>query len=187
MIHLPLELVEDARAGGQPEIDRLIEAIWPDTYRLARGILGDSHAAEDAAQDACVIVYRTISSLREASAFPSWLYRIVVREATQIKRRSARREPEIDEVATVHDESTRIDVWRALATLSPDQRTAVVLRYFEGLSSREIAGILHVPDGTVRFWLLMARRRLRPLLTDGPPLFSLATDDATDEVKAHAI
>jgi len=86
MTPLPLELVDAARTGGQSDIDRLIEAIWPDTYRLTRRILDDSRAAEDAAQDACAIVYQTISSLREAAAFPAWLHKIVVREATQRAR-----------------------------------------------------------------------------------------------------
>jgi RNA polymerase sigma factor (sigma-70 family) len=89
MTHPPLELIDAARTGGQSDIDRLIEAIWPDTYRLARGILDDSHIAEDAAQDACAIVYRTISSLREAAAFRVWLYRIVEREAKQRARRQS--------------------------------------------------------------------------------------------------
>jgi len=183
MIDLPVEQIEAARAGDPSDIDRLIETIWPDAYRLARAILGESHAAEDAAQDACVIVYRTISSLREAAAFRVWLYRIVVRAASEIKRRRARRESEIVDVATSSDESIRIDVWRALATLPPGLRTIIVLRYFEELSSREIAAVLRIPDGTVRFQLMIGRRRLRPLLAETPPPSFLSTD----EVKFNAI
>jgi len=55
-------------------------------------------------------------------------------------------------------------VQQALALLSPHLREVTVLHYFEDLPSREIAAILGVPDGTVRFRLLMARRQLRRIL-----------------------
>jgi len=66
---VPRELVEAARDGGPAQIERLVEAIWPDAYRLARAILGEQQGAEDAAQEACIILYRTIASLRSAAAF----------------------------------------------------------------------------------------------------------------------
>jgi RNA polymerase sigma-70 factor, ECF subfamily len=162
------ELVEAARTGGRDETDSLLCAVWPDAYRLARAILGDDQSAEDAAQEAGIIVYRTIGSLRSTAAFRTWFYRIVVHEAAQIKRRRTRIEPLAGEPAAVSDHAASIDVWRALSRLSHKLREVIVLRYFEDLSSSEIASVLGIPAGTVRFRLMTARQRLRPLLGDDP-------------------
>lgn len=144
--------------------DQLIEAVWPDAYRLAYAVLGERGAAEDAAQEACIIVYRSISSLRSREAFKVWLYRIVVREATEIKRRRSRTLAVEREPSYSWDRSDALDLWRALDALPPALRTVIVLHYFEDLTSAEIASVLRIPSATVRFRLVLARRRLRPLL-----------------------
>ena len=55
-------------------------------------------------------------------------------------------------------------MWRALDALPRALRTVVVLTYFEELTSAEIAGVLGIPAPTVRFRLMRARQRLKPLL-----------------------
>jgi RNA polymerase sigma-70 factor, ECF subfamily len=166
----PPELVDAAMHGGPPDVERLIEAIWPDAYRLAYGILGEWQSAEDVAQESCVVVYRAIASLRSAEAFRVWFYRIVVRRATVFKKRWDRSGPLMSDTLLEDDRTNAIDIWRALASLPPHLRNVIVLHYFEDLSSREIAAILRIPDGTVRFRLMTAKRRLRPLLDDAAPV-----------------
>ena len=180
---VPPELVEAARTGGRDEIEPLLRTVWPDAYRLARSILGEDQPAEDAAQEACIIVYRTIASLRSSAAFRTWFYRIVVREAAALKRRRSRAEPAPEASVIANDQTAPIDVWRALSTLSHKLREVVVLRYFEDLSSPEIASVLGIPEGTVRFRLMIARQRLRPLLGDYDERFSRSSGEA----RTHAI
>jgi RNA polymerase sigma-70 factor (ECF subfamily) len=69
-------------------------------------------------------------------------------------------------------------VWRALSALSHKLREVVVLRYFEDLSSPEIGSVLGIPEGTVRFRLMIARQRLRPLLDDYSERFSQSSGEA---------
>ncbi|MFN2528267.1 MAG: RNA polymerase sigma factor [Candidatus Baltobacteraceae bacterium] len=175
-------LVQAARNGAAVDIEALVATVWPDAYRLARAILGDDQRAEDAAQEACIILSRTITSLRSAEAFKVWFYRIVVREASELKRRSSRTEP-VSAFHEAEDKTSSIDVWRALAALPQHLRDVVVLRYFEDLSSREIASVLRIPDGTVRFRLMTARRRLRPLLGENTEHFT----ETTGEAQIHAV
>ncbi len=175
---VPSELVDAARTGGRDEIELLLRTVWPDAYRLARVILGEDQPAQDAAQEACIVVYRTIASLRSCTAFRTWFYRIVVREAAEIKRRRSRTEAAAETPAISRDETAAIDVWRALSGLTHKLREVVVLRYFEDLSSPEIASVLGVPDGTVRFRLMIARQRLRPVLGDYSERFSHASGEA---------
>jgi RNA polymerase sigma-70 factor (ECF subfamily) len=175
---VPPELVAAARTGERDEIELLLRTVWPDAYRLARSILGDDQPAEDAAQEACIVLYRTIASLRSNAAFRTWFYRIVVREAAAIKRRRSRAEPALKETMSAADQTAPIDVWRALALLSHKLREVVVLRYFEDLSSPEIASVLGIPEGTVRFRLMIARQRLRPLLGEYNERFSQSSGEA---------
>jgi len=183
VIPVPTELIDAARDGGPVQVERLLELIWPDAYRLARAILADQQGAEDAAQEACIILYRTIRSLRSADAFRVWFYRIVVREASELKRRRSRAEQAIESAPNVCDQAESIDVWRALSALPQHLRDVVVLRYFEDLSSREISSVLQIPDGTVRFRLMIAKRRLRPMLGDTPVYIT----HAASEVRTNAI
>lgn len=180
MKRIPDETIEAARAGGAAEVERLMETAWPDAYRLAFSVLGNAEAAQDAAQDACVTMYRAIGSLRSSAAFRVWLYRIVVRAAMEVQRRGTQPAPQT--AVPSADTELTIDVWRALNALPPKLRAVVVLRYFEGLNSREIASVLRVPDGTVRFRLASAMRRLRPLLSDTDERFPKAGQVRTNAV-----
>src|ERR1700681_108294 len=175
---VPTELVEAARTGGRGEIELLLSTVWPDAYRLARAVLAEDQPAEDAAQEACIVVYRTIASLRSSGAFRTWFYRIVVREAAELKRRRSRTEPAPEPSSSAYDQTAPIDVWRALSALSHKLRAVVVLRYFEDLSSPEIASVLGIPEGTVRFRLMIAKQRLRPQLGDYSESFSHASGEA---------
>lgn len=162
------EVILAAQSGDRSALGDLIRLAWPDAYRLAYAVLGQRQHAEDAAQEACVAVCRSIASLRSAGAFRVWLYRIVVREASRV--RGSWREPLVQprDVEYCEEHDRGIDIWNALAQLPPALREVVVLRYFEDLNSSEIASIVGIPAPTVRFRLMRAKRRLRPLLDDAP-------------------
>ena len=160
---IPTDLIERAQLGDHGALDELIAAAWPDAYRLAFAITMNRQCAQDAAQDACVIAYGKIGDLRQAEAFRTWFYRIVVREARRVAKNNDAKE-HVEESRYDVDIAEHLDVWRALASLPGMLRRIVILRYFEDLTSREIATILRIPDGTVRFQLMLARKQLRPLL-----------------------
>ena len=160
------DLVERARGGGDA-IEALIEAVWPEAYRVARTILGDMGHAEDAAQEACARMARSLSELRDAGAFRTWMYRIVVNEALAVvrARRPALPLDDVAESGVAFDRSDALDLHAALASLPAARRAVVVLRYHCGFSSREIAAAMGLAAPTVRFHLMMARRALRRALS----------------------
>ncbi len=176
------ELVAEALSGSDEALDRLIATIWPSCFRIAATVIGDASLAQDAAQDACVVVMRKVRTLRNADAFDAWVYRVVMREASRVRRRheAAIALPYTDPCYT-HD-SDAIDVWRALASLSPKLRDAAILFYFDDFKTHEIAQILRVPHVTVRTRLARARERLRAVLDD-----SLDSHDVIKETKEHAL
>ena len=160
------QLVTAAIGGDDAGVEALLVAIWPGCFRLAASLLGDWNLAQDAAQDVCVLVHRKVRRLRSVGAFDAWLYRIVVRECSRVRRASRRREIELYDEHFPVDAAVTLDVWRALAQLAPELREVTVLFYFDDLSGEQIAAALHVRHATVRTRLARARRRLRELLGD---------------------
>ena len=168
------ELIEAARTGQGDAMERLLEALWPHAYRIARSIVHNVSLAEDAAQEACAILYRELHRLRSADAFRVWAYRIVAREAVRVAKRHAAVAPPAD-AAVLPDLETRVDTLRALSSLPPGLRAVVVLHYYADLTSAEIAAVLRIPSATVRFRLASARKRLAPLI-DPDERFSAAPE-----------
>lgn len=158
------ELIEAARSGKGDGMERLLRTLWPHAYRIARSVVLNDSLAEDAAQEACAIIYRELHGLRSAGAFRVWAYRIVTREAVRIAKRQAVEPQAID--GTPADIEAKIDVMRALALLPAGLRAVVVLHYYADLTSSEIGHALSIPSATVRFRLERARKRLAPLLAD---------------------
>lgn len=163
--------VRAARAGDRAALDRLLTALWPRAFRLAAGITQHAATAEDAAQDALVLVATRLPALRDPAAYPAWSTRIAVNAAaTALRRRVAHAALEDDGRAAPGFEDAlaeRLDVLRALGTLPLWLRVPVVLRYVDGLSSREIGLALNAPAATIRFRLALGRRRLAAALGAG--------------------
>jgi RNA polymerase sigma-70 factor, ECF subfamily len=161
------------------ELDQLLTQLWPQAYRIAFGILHDRQSAEDAAQDACALAARKFSTLKDSSAIRSWMYKIVVNRAITLGRQ--RRPMDLleaaDERCITSDPTDRLDLYRALAALPLRQRAAVILHYYVGLNSAEIAEACGFPPGSVRFQLMLARRALRK---------ALATDVSTGHYSKEA-
>lgn len=179
------DLVDGAIRGDSSHMGALIEAWWPEAYRIAFGILRDRALAQDAAQDACATTYRHIGALRSVGSYRAWLYRVVVRCAQE----TARKQPHVDalvetlvsKAATAPDIEESLDVGAALGRLPHDMRVLVLLRYYANLTSREIGSVMGIPSATVRFRLAIARRQLKKLLDA-----STASTPISDEVRTRA-
>lgn len=157
------------------------DRLWAVALRTA----GDRDEAADALQDAMVSAFRRADSFRGDSAVTTWLHRIVVNACLDRlrRRRSRTTEPlpdDLDEharrgslaptgshddpVDLVLDEERRTAVLRALDSLPPDQRAALVLVDMQGYSVAEAAAVLDCPTGTVKSRCFRGRARLAPLL-----------------------
>jgi RNA polymerase sigma factor (sigma-70 family) len=112
------------------------------------------------------VLFRSIGKLRCAQAFSVWFYRIVVRQAVALEKRDARVEPQVllGSGSDLDASLLRIDVAKALATLSAPQRIAIALHYYAEMNSREIAEVLAIPDSSVRFHIMRAKRALEQTL-----------------------
>jgi len=149
---------------------RLADQHLDAAYRLARAILRDSTDAQDATHDAFEHAWRKWSTLRDPARFQPWFDRILVNTCRD-RLRSARRQPtdisgEVaissgDPYGQAHE---RDAMGAAIATLSPDHRVVVALRYYLDLPMDEIASRLGIPAGTVQSRLHYALKRLHVAL-----------------------
>lgn len=144
-------------------IERLYERHYEPLLRLAY-LLGGASGAEDLVQDAFV---RALDKWRRDApeeAFRAWAQTTMVRLSTSRWRRANREHVAYGRHGVAPDvgapESFQ-DVITALASLTPRQRTATVLRYYEDLSESQIADRMGVREGTVKALLHQARERLR--------------------------
>ena len=161
-------LVARATVGDEAAVAKLLCCVWPDAYRIAWSVLRDRPAAEDAAQEACARMWSRIGTLRNPERFAIWFCRIVVNESRRIQKQTKRADPVSAEVpehdAIVLDD--RIAVRTAIDLLEPRLRLPIVLRYYYQLRSAEIAQVLGASAVTVRWWLMLAHRRLARALDD---------------------
>ena len=141
------DLVERAQRGDHEAFDALATAAYHRLYAIARRILRDGYAAEDAVQDALVKAWREIQGLRDPAAFDAWLHRLLVNACHDNARRTRRRPIELpalpidreeprDDLAQLAD---RDELERAFLELSVEHRAVLVLTHYVGLPAPEVA------------------------------------------------
>lgn len=170
------DLVARTLAGDRAAFGVLVERYAAQARRVARAVLGDPDEADDAAQDGFLSALVKLQQYDVRRPFGPWLMRIVANAATDRRRRRSVRQAEPLDAALVGGgprpdaDAVRRELGErlraALAELPVRRRTAVVLFDVEGYSHAEIAGMLGIPEGTVRSEVFHARRRLRALLKD---------------------
>lgn len=175
------EQVEDlARrmAGGDREaFDRLMERFYGKLLRMAYLISGNYADSQDIVQETFVILYLNRKKLREPRYFERWLLKTLTREAWRVCRRRGREQPEEEVFGQGELETPSVleqvmegikdrELYQAILSLPPKQRTAVVLYYFDGMSTKEIGAVMGCLEGTVKSRLFAARALLRRRLSE---------------------
>lgn len=167
-------LVARAKTGDLRAFDALVTQYEQRVLRTARWLLGNREDAEDAAQEVLIRLYRYLAKFDERRDLAPWLYRMTVNVCrdTGRKRRRAKAVPlddaRVERVAARDrsDAGARLaeetDILSAgLETLSGKERSALVLRDIEGLSTEEVARVLGSSATTVRSQISRARVKLK--------------------------
>lgn len=166
-----------AAARGKAEergraFDALFRALRKPVLALCLHLTGRRDDAEDALQETFLSVHRALPRFRAEARVSTWVYRIALRAALRVRAR--RPEPREPETEPAHDGepamAARLEARRlaaALGRLPAEQRAVISLFAVEGLTHREIAEVLGVPEGTVWSRLHAARKRLAAELGRG--------------------
>jgi RNA polymerase sigma-70 factor (sigma-E family) len=169
IIHRAASLIR-LRERGRARLADLYEAHGPHALRLAYVLTGDQELAEDLVQDAFVKLSGRFADLRDPQAFQAYLMKTIVNLAKMHWRRkrierAALEGQQAREAHASHlpDVEGYEAIRAALLSLSPRQRTAIVLRFFEDLTEAETAEVLGCATGTVKS---LVHRGLRAMRTE---------------------
>jgi len=168
----PASSEAEYRPGVKEDFDRLYRSTYQRIFATLMLILRNPAAAEDATQDAYERAFVAWSRWKQDAPAEAWMYRIALNVAFTHRRRE--RLHEIGEVLRRlgrprfpdPGELDQTDLKRELRALPPKQAAAIVLRHLHGLTNREIAAALDIPERTVASRLAAAKNRLRSRLGD---------------------
>jgi RNA polymerase sigma-70 factor (ECF subfamily) len=195
-------LIAEVLAGRSAAFEELVRRYQDRLFNVASRVVDNADDAADVVQDVFVSAYQSLAGFKGESEFFTWLYRIAFNTAISFKRRKKAAvsldgrggsDPGIEPLDRSLDAAPDAGLERtedervladAIAKLSPEHRSVLVLKDIDGLKYEEIAETMGVPIGTVRSRLHRARLELRTLLdpdavglTDaGPPAFDKAGD-----------
>ncbi len=151
---------------GKEEFTDLLLTYQVSMYRFALGILRNEQDAEDALSTAIIKAYEHLASLRDKNKFKAWIMSIIANEAKNMISKNSRLQL-VDDV-TVFGEAVEEDhntIWDSVMELGEQHRQIIVLYYYDGFSTREIARILKIREGTVKSRLSRARQSLKEILS----------------------
>ena len=156
--------------------ERFIDLVRVEQESLRRFLLalcgGDASLADDIAQDALVRAYVASGSFLGLSKFSTWLFRIAYNcyvdhhrkprlETVSSDTKQALSVPATDETDSGFKHQR---LYQALESLPEKEKASLVLHYFEDRSIKEIASILQIPQGTVKYYLSTGRNYLKSIL-----------------------
>ncbi len=174
-------LVARARSGDSDAFRVLVERHSRALFRLAFRMTGNQQDAEDVVQESFLRAFKQLGRFDQRASFGTWLYRIAANCSLDLVRARKRRAGESDEEVVLqlpaHDPTpermalsgeVRERVMEAMGELSANERTAFVLRHFEGMRIEEVSRVLECQPGAAKHSVFRAvqklRRSLEPLV-----------------------
>ena len=169
-------IIERVREGDEEAFGKLISAYQRRIFNFIRGMVRNNEDAEDLTQEVFVKVFFNIRSLKNATSFKGWLFRIAYNLTLDYIRKKRPqvvdteehiRESYIDAnnpKQELNRDHLRAHVKRCLDLMPEQQRNILVLCDLEGLSYQEISESLNIPFGTVQSRIFYARKKLKEFL-----------------------
>lgn len=163
------DLIVRAQTGDEDAFRDLVERYKKRAYWVAYHLVNDEDEARDITQEAFIRVFRSIARFDLRYKFYTWLYQIVTNlSIDSLRKRQGQKRVSLEDVGDIrghemdaHERLERIELKERVAaildTLPPKYRAVIALREIEGLSSKEIAGIVGSTHATVRWRLHRAR------------------------------
>lgn len=153
--------------GDLDAFEELVRALQVPVFRFVRGLTGDVHLAEDLTQETFIRVHRALPSFAFRARFSTWTFQIARNAALDARRTQGRRDRLVGQLRTLDrgrparpDASARVELQAALDDLRPKHREALLAVEVLGLSYRDAAQVLEVPEGTVKSRVAHGREQL---------------------------
>ncbi|MEL6673150.1 MAG: RNA polymerase sigma factor [Bacteroidota bacterium] len=183
------QLLAQIRLGSQAAFAELMQEWYPRVYQYAWKYFAGKHrhgqvhdVAEEVAQKTFITVHQKLDKLREPARFKGWLFRIATNLCYEEDRKKKKWETRLSTNSESEDEAWRtpsgeagpfqkavqseISYWvlKALDQLSPEQRSVLILKEYQGLKFREIAEALGISENTAKSRLYYGLQHMRMFL-----------------------
>jgi RNA polymerase sigma-70 factor (ECF subfamily) len=167
-------LISRCKSGDRQALGELIKDYERPIFNAAYRILGNPDDAADVSQVVFMKVFERLDQYNPKYKFFSWIYRIAVNESINQRNRTKNLQPLVEEQVAENtnpedaiDANSLSDILQAgLMELQEDYRVVVVLRHFSEMSYKDISGVLHIPEKTVKSRLYSARQLMKTQLTE---------------------
>lgn len=175
------------QAGNEQAFEALVREFQARVYNTCLGLLQNAEDAEDVSQEVFIAVFQSVASFREQSSLSTWIYRIAVTRSLEFLRSKKRKkrfaffqtlfqgksqEPgtalgHFQHPGVVLENKERAAIlFKAIATLPENQKTAFILNKLEELSYQQIAEVMQVSISSVESLLFRAKSNLKKILSD---------------------
>jgi RNA polymerase sigma-70 factor, ECF subfamily len=159
-------LVKKAQKGDDRAFIKLFQHYEEDIYRMAFIYVKNENDALDIVQEVAYRAFKKIETLKDPHYFKTWLIKIAINSSLNVikkRKKIVHLKPEYEELIYVeeHDPLLSITLQELLEQLNVEEKSVVILRFYEGYSFKEIAETLEIPLGTAKTTLYRALSRLR--------------------------
>lgn len=159
------ELVKKAQRGDDEAFYKLIYSSREKLYGIAYCYLKSEGDALEAIQEVTCRAYVRLNKLREPKYFYTWLVKILMNYCID-EQKKRKKIIELKEAEESHEDRSidAIVLQEALEKLQPKYKDVIILKYFQDMTSSDIARILECPEGTVKTWCARALKQLKTIL-----------------------
>ncbi|WP_233434860.1 sigma-70 family RNA polymerase sigma factor [Mesobacillus jeotgali] len=162
-----LKLIKKAQKGNDRAFLELFQEYEQDLYRMAFIYVKNQNDALDVVQETAYKSFKSIKELKEPKYFKTWLMRIAISCSLDILRKRKNvvtLKPDIDEyLSGVHNEdlTSEITLKGMIDELQEDEKSVILLRFYQGMTLKEISETLNIPLGTAKTILYRGLAKLR--------------------------
>lgn len=160
------ELVQRASRGDARAFESLVNRHYSTMFRMAFKWCRNRQDAEDITQNSCIKLARALKSYEHKAAFTTWLYRLVINTAIDMKRSEKRHDhaqAEMDEIQGGDNPESALyarEMMQRIGMLPEKEKTALLLVFGEGMNHAEAAYVMEVKESTVSWYIHEARKNL---------------------------
>ncbi|KAA9022886.1 sigma-70 family RNA polymerase sigma factor [Niallia endozanthoxylica] len=164
-------LVKKAQKGDDKAFLKLYQQYQEDIYRIVYVYVKNQNDALDVVQEVAYLSFKNIHTLKNPEHFKTWLIKIAITCSINLIKKNQKviqLKPEDEEFIGLEDEdvSLSITLQELLEQLNEDEKSVVILKFYEGYSFKEIADLLNIPLGTAKSVLYRALNKLRKNLKE---------------------
>lgn len=166
MIRITIRLVKKAQKGNDKAFLKLFKLYEKDIYRVAYVYVKNVEDALDVVQDVAYQSFKSIETLQKPEYFKTWLMKITINSAiNQIRKnqRVVQLKPELEVLLSTEnkDFTLSLSIQELINILEEDEKSVILLRFFQDHTLKEISEILEIPLGTAKSILYRALNKLR--------------------------